>query len=142
MRRLLPLCALAACTPDGARLSYGSPADVAALLRANGVAPTPPLACRNPTAAGMVVRAVACTTTLTPAQVAALSAAVPLAPGPASRGGADAGGCETTPGLRAADGATVLVGKNTRVPNGAGPIELHVGAGGAACVEIRYPWSS
>jgi hypothetical protein len=47
-------------------------------------------------------------------------------------------------GHRSTDpGVEVLVGKNTKAPNGVGPIELHVAREtGVACVEIHYPWSS
>jgi hypothetical protein len=73
----------------------------------------------------------------------AFTASVPLHPGkPAPYGDRD--NCETMPGLRSMDpGVEVLVGKNMKVPNGVGPIELHVvRQTGAACIEIHSPWSS
>lgn len=113
-----------------------------AILRANGVAPGP-LHCANPSYDGAVTRAVACTTRLSAADLAALRSGVPLQPGKAAPYGHQ-DSCEATPGF----GSTgpdleVLVGKNTKVPNGVGTLELHVARGtGEACIEIHYPWSS
>jgi hypothetical protein len=119
-------------------LTYGSSSDVEAILRENGVV-VDPLRCVNPNHGGAVTRAVACALSLKPDQVTALTANVPLRPGrPAPYGDRD--NCETMPGLRSTDpGVEVLVGKNTKVPNGVGPVEVHVVRGtGAACIEIHY----
>ena len=129
------------CTRASDRLAYGSGDDVIAILRANGVSPGA-VHCANPRLGGHVIRAVACTTTLTVADVATLVARVPLAPSDAA-GGSDSDDCEHSAGLRSTDpGVSVSSGRNTRVTNGVGPVELHfVAATGAACIEIRYPWS-
>ena len=122
-------------------LAYGSSRDVDAILSENGVS-TGPLRCVNPNQGGAVTRGVTCALSLTAAQVASLTANAPLRPGkPAPYGDRD--NCETMPGLRSTDiGVEVLVGKNTKVPNGVGPIELHlVHETGAACIEVHYPWS-
>ncbi len=123
-----------------ATLAYGSSGDVDEILKKNGVTVTS-LHCDNPKEAGSVTRAVACTTSLSPAQLAALTSSVPLRTGkPAPYGTAD--NCESAPGLRSRDvGVDVLVGKNTKVPNGAAAIEVHfAAASGRACIEIHYPW--
>ena len=114
--------------------AFGSREDVAAVLDAGGArVPPSSLRCVNPTIAGRAIRAVACTLTLTPSQVTALTAGLSLTPGaplfPRRDGSCDAGG-------------EVLVGKNPRVPNGIGRVELHVLNGSQACVEMEYPWSS
>lgn len=121
-------------------LAYGSPEDVADILRANGVTPAA-MHCVNPLVGGQLIRAIACTTRLSPADVATLTERVPLAPATAYSQ-ADTGDCEHTAGLRARDrGVVVYEGRNTRVPNGIGPILVHVvPATGAACVEVHVPW--
>ena len=127
---------------DRHALEYGSGEDVAAILRAGGVQAA--LSCANPTQHGQVIRAVACTTRLSPEQLATLTAALPLAPGEArNRPPSHAGSCEATPGLSSSTpGVEVLVGTNTKVPNGARRVALHVQrATGAVCIEIEYPWS-
>jgi hypothetical protein len=123
-------------------LTYGSSSDVEAILRENGVIARP-LRCVNPNQGGAVTRAVACALSLKPDQFTAPTANVPLHPGKPTPYG-DRDNCETTPGQRSTDpGVEVLVGKNMKVPNGVGPIELHVARdAGAACIEIHYPWSS
>ena len=136
---------LAAChRGPGDSLSYGSASDVAEILRANGVKASS-LSCKNPKLSGNVIRAVSCTLRLAPAEVATLSAAVPLAPGSpryAPPGHSDS--CEATPGLTSKDpGVEVLVEVNSKVGNGASRISVHlVRTTGAACIEIEYPWSS
>ncbi|HEY0136058.1 MAG TPA: hypothetical protein VGB85_18355 [Nannocystis sp.] len=134
MRGLVAILALASACD---RVAYGSSADVADILAAHGVT-APSLVCRNPAYEdGAIVRAVACTTTLTPAEVETLRATVPLAPG-TPRSSAPVHNCAT----RIAARAEVLVGANTRVANGVGPIALyHDRTSGEACVEITYPWS-
>lgn len=122
-------------------IDFGSGEDVAEILRANGVAPAR-MRCVNPRVGGHAIRAVACTTRLSRADVAALRGSVPLTRA-ASASQVDTGDCEHTPGLRSRDrGVVVYRGDNARVPNGVGPIEVHVApATGAACIEIHYPWS-
>ena len=128
--------------PRDARLEYGSVDDARAILSSGG-AGSLPLACANVRhATGEVIRSIACTTTLPPDTLVKLEKTLPLHAGEAFNGGMrDA--CESRPGLRSTDpGVAVLVGQNTRVPNGVGRIEVHVVASsGAACVEITYPWS-
>ncbi|MFT3769156.1 MAG: hypothetical protein QM820_27270 [Minicystis sp.] len=89
-----------------------------------------------------MTRAIACTTTLTAAQVAALRAGLPLAPHAPWLKRSD-GSCEDRAEFRSTIPAVrVLVGKNTRVTNGVGRVEVHVIEGSpAACIEIEYPWS-
>jgi len=125
-----------------ARLEYGSTDDVRAVLASGGMK-LPRLTCTNVRhATGEVIRSVACATTLTAPALATLIRALPLRAGTAfNEGMRDA--CESRSGLRSGDpDVEVLVGMNTRVPNGVGRIEIHVvRASGAACVEITYPWS-
>jgi hypothetical protein len=115
---LLPAC-----------LEYGSAADVKDILAAHGVYGVP-MSCVNPTIDGQVVRAVACRTSLTRAQVEALTRGIPLVP--------------AAPHLEDLDGACkggqVLRGQNTKVANGAGPVQVHLLPAGRACVMIEYPW--
>lgn len=140
------LAALAtACSASSARdphLEYGSIDDVRQIL-ASGGATSLALDCANVRyATGEVIRSVACTTTLPAASLTSLVETLSLTTGPAFNAGMrDA--CESRSGLRSADpGVEVLVGKNRRVQNGVGRIELHVvRASGTACVEITYPWS-
>jgi hypothetical protein len=140
----LALVVLAASLASGCRpsqrLAYGSGKDVEDILRAYGVTGVK-LDCKNPHyPSNSIVRAVACTTTLTPAEVATLTRSVPLAPGPASPA-APLDSCESVAAVRSdAGGVDVLVGKNTKVTNGASRIEVHVAPSGAACVEIAYPF--
>jgi hypothetical protein len=124
---------LLACTRGG--LAYGSPDDVADILRLNGVSPGK-LTCKNPSyGKSSITRGVACVTTLTAADVATLKASVPLSPGKAQPYG-DTNNCKVL-----LPGATdVLVGKNTKAKNGASHVEVHLAPSGDACVEIHYPW--
>lgn len=144
----LVLVLAAACSRPAAlrspELGFGSGADVQAILEANGVAAAVS-GCANVRTQGAAVRAVCCRLRLSPSDVSALAAAVPLAPGPVQHPVEHySDSCEATAGLGSKEpGVEVLVGKNTKVPNGASRIELHVvRATGAACVEIVYPWSS
>ena len=127
----------------GQRLEYGSPDDVAAILAANGVEPTE-LRCKNPNSAGAVIRGVACTLTLSPAERARLIAALPMTRAPGRRADEPlADSCEAMPGLGSrTPGVEIWSGTNTKVTNGVGRVELHVGATDVACIEIAYPWSS
>ncbi len=67
-------------------------------MRAHGVPAATLVDCRNPTTGGQVIRAVACTITLTPADLATLTAQVPLSPQAA--GAMADGSCEATEGFR------------------------------------------
>lgn len=128
-------------TTSARGLAYGSADDVALILRSGGVARSG-LQCNNPSYDGAITRGVTCALTLSPAEIASLTAKIPLAPGsPNPNGNRDT--CEAMPGLASTlPGVAVLIGKNTKVTNGVGPVEVHVAsATGAACIQITYPWS-